>query len=211
MNDSHLPRDASSRAISLPPEFWFMFASLCRANIYNAIEKHLGRGPIAQSKVSQLFSQAPDDHHWVDEVERLVATLHTRMRINIWSITIGEDSKHKGEDGSTWITPEDRYGNSYRMLKYNPPGYTSIRHLGFLLILFSPPSFTILSWKWPLWFWTRNPLKFRGDEQGESKVQPAAAAAIDPRPSIGKTMTAALDVAGPSGSTSVNLLPDYAK
>jgi hypothetical protein len=136
-----------------PPEFWLMFASLRRTDIYNAIEKRLGRGLIAQSKVSQFFSEALGDQHWVDEVERLVATSHAMTQINAWSIASGEDSVHEGRDGYVLITPEEKYGNLCRMFKYNPPGYASIYFEPFIGILLTFPIIFILSRKWPLWPW----------------------------------------------------------
>lgn len=147
MNDPNLLHDAPNKTIPAPPEFWLMFASLRRTDIYNAIEKRLGRGLIAQSKVSQFFSDALGDHHWVDEVERLVATSHARTQINAWSIASGEDSVHEGKDGYTLITPEDKYGDLCGMFKYNPPGYASIRFEYFLVIFFSFPVFALLSRK----------------------------------------------------------------
>ncbi|RFU26795.1 hypothetical protein B7463_g9542, partial [Scytalidium lignicola] len=92
------------------------------AYIYNAIEKRLGRGLIAQNKVSQFFSEALGDYHWVDEVERLVATTYAMTQINAWSIASGEDSVHEGKDGYSLKTPEDEYGDLCGMFKYNPPG-----------------------------------------------------------------------------------------
>lgn len=187
MNDPHLPRDASNQTISPPPEFWLMFASLRRTDIYNAIEKRLGRGLIAQSKVSQFFSEALGDHHWVDEVENLVASLHARMQINAWSIASGEDSVHEGKDGYILITPEDTYGNLCGLFKYNPPGYTSIGFGQFVAILFSFPLFLLLSRKWPLWPWKNefsDPAGIKSQPPGvevlveeEPTLQPAGSAA----------------------------------
>ena len=153
--NAHLPQDAYGNPIKPPPEFWLMYASLLKTDIYNAIEKRLGRGLIAQSKVSQFFSDALGDHHWVDEVERLVATMHARTQINAWSIASGEDSIREGKDGYTLITPKDIYGNLCGMFKYNPPGYVSIRFWPFMATLSSFFVFLLLSRKWPLWpFWS---------------------------------------------------------
>jgi hypothetical protein len=202
MND-HLPTDASNTTVSPPPEFWLMYASLLKTDIYNAIEKRLGRGLIAQSKVSQYFSEALGDHHWVDEVERLVATSHARTQINTWSIAKGEDSIHEGKDGYTLITPEEKYGNLCGMFKYNPPGYASIRFITLIFILLSFPLFLLLSRKWP---WNNG----SEAEEGASEYRQTRGVAREPldpaaaRPEIGETGTGASGVAGPSGLTSAN-------
>ncbi|KAF8861775.1 hypothetical protein BDZ45DRAFT_739940 [Acephala macrosclerotiorum] len=122
INGLNLLKDTSNKTLSAPPEFWLMFASLRRTDVYNTIEKYLGRGLISQSKVSQFFPDASGNYHWVDEVGRLVATSHARTQINAWSIASGEDSVHKGKGGHTLITPEEKYGDFCGMFKYNPPG-----------------------------------------------------------------------------------------
>ena len=153
LNDPDLPRYIANKTISPPADFWLMFASLWRTNIYNAIEKRLGRGLIAQSKVSQFFSDALGDHHWVDEVERLVATSLAMTQINAWSIASGEDFIHEGKDGYTLITPESEVGNLCGKFKFNPPGYASIQNGWFLASLWSFPVFLILSRNWPFISW----------------------------------------------------------
>ena len=153
MNDPDIPPDAEQKLSSLHPEFWFMFASLWRTSIYNAIEKRLGRGLLAQTKVSQFYSEALGDDHWADEVAHLVATLHARTQINAWSIASGEDSIHEGKDGYTLITPEKQVGNLCGKFKFNPPGYVSIKSRWFIACLWSFPILLFLSRKWPLWPW----------------------------------------------------------
>lgn len=63
--------DPELDTITGPPEFILMFASLRRTEIYNMIEKRLGRGLIASNDVSQFYSEALGDHHW-------------SMKWNIW-------------------------------------------------------------------------------------------------------------------------------
>jgi hypothetical protein len=199
MND-RLPRDSSNHTISPPPEFWLMYASLLKTDVYNTIEKRLGRGLIAQSKVSQYFSEALSDHHWVEEVERLVATLHARTQINTWSVATGEDSVHEGKDGYTLITPEAIYGNFCGMFKYNPPGYASIRFIPFIFILLSFPILLFLSRKWP---WS-NALGGTGGEIEPTEVQSSAESNYGTiNPVAGQEVIRAADEAGPSGALSV--------
>jgi hypothetical protein len=205
MND-HLPKDASNNTISPPPEFWLMYASLLKTDIYNAIEKRLGRGLIAQSKVSQYFSEALGDYHWVDEVEQLVATSHARTQINTWSVAKGEDSVHEGKDEYILITPEKIYGNLCGIFKYNPPGYASIRFAPLIFILLSFPTFLLLSRKWR-WPWNTD----SGAHEGAHERPQARGAIQEPsdpvgaRSETGETGTRASDVAGPSGSPSANV------
>jgi hypothetical protein len=203
MND-HLPTDASNKTISPPPEFWLMYASLLKTDIYNAIEKRLGRGLIAQSKVSQYFSEALGDHHWVDEVERLVATLHARTQINTWSIAKGEDSIHEGKDGYILITPEETYGNLCGMFKYNPPGYASIRFIPLIFILLSFPVFLLIGQKWP---WN-NDLEAEEEASKHPQARGAAQEPTDPTAAgseIRQAVEEASDVAGPSGAPLANV------
>ena len=197
MND-HLPKNASNEAISPPPEFWLMYASLLKTDIYNAIEKRLGRSLIAQSKVSQYFSEALGDRHWVDEVQQLVATMHARTQINTWSIAKGEDSKHEGADGYTLITPRDKYGNLCGMFKYNPPGYASIRFTPLICILLSFPPFLVLSRKWP---WSYG-VQAEQEESEHSHAQYSLQDPVSPAAALSGTGERASAVAGPSGSPS---------
>lgn len=203
MND-HLPRDASNKTILPPPEFWLMYASLLKTDIYNSIEKRLGRGLIAQSKVSQYFSEALSDYHWVDEVERLVSTSHARTQINTWSIATGEDSTHEGKDGYTLITPKETYGDLCGMFKYNPPGYASFHLIPFILILFSFPVLLVLSRKWP---WNEGldtgvvRMQAQSDGQGQSGLL------TRPPPETGKIAAKAGDGAETSGLTSAPVPP----
>jgi hypothetical protein len=134
--------------ITGPPEFILMFASLRRTEIYNMIEKRLGRGLIASSNVSQFYSEALGDHHWVNEVEHMVATMHARTQINTWSIATGEDSDLEGKDSYTNITPRETYGDLCGMFKFNPSGYASIHFIPLVAIILSFPIFWILSQKW---------------------------------------------------------------
>lgn len=188
MND-RLPLDASNTTIRPPPDFWLMYASLLKTDIYNAIEKRLGRGLIAQSKVSQYFSDALEDHHWVKEVERFVATSHARTQINAWSIAKGEDSSREGKDRYTLITPKDPYGDLCGMFKYNPPNYASIRFVPFVLILSSFPIFLLLSRDWP---WKTHP------DAEETRLNPPEAESS--RISGSVTTTGAGEIVSSSGS-----------
>jgi len=154
MNNPVIPRDTDNKTISPPPEFWLMYASLWRTNVYNMIEKRLGRALIAQSKVSQFYSDALEDYHWVDEVERLVATSLARTQINAWSIASGEDSVHEGKDGYSLVTPESEVGNLCGKFKYNPPGYASIHYAWLWVSICSFPFFLVLSRKWEEVKWT---------------------------------------------------------
>jgi hypothetical protein len=198
--NANLPKDASNKTISPPPAFWLMYASLLKTDVYNTIEKRLGRGLIAQSKVSQYFSEALGDHHWVEEVERLVATLHARTQINTWSIATGEDSIHEGKDGYTLITPEEIYGNLCGMFKYNPPGYASIHFVPFIFTLLSFPVFLFLSRKWP---WSHG---MRGTEGGSESPDIQTSGEEDLgtiRPNTGEIDTRAADEGSSSATSSV--------
>jgi len=125
-----------------------MYASLLKTDIYNSIEKRLGRALIAQSKVSQYFSEPLDDDHWVQEIERLVATSHARTQIDTWSIASGEDAVHEGKDGYILITSPEVYGDLCGIFKYNPQDYVSLRFVVFCTILGVYPFLWILSWRW---------------------------------------------------------------
>jgi hypothetical protein len=127
-----------------------MYASLLNTDIIDSIAKRLGGALRAQKLVSQYFSPALSDYHWVDEVEGIVATAHARTQINAWSISAGEDSIHEGKDGYTLRTPPKQYGDFCRIFKYNPRGYASI-HLGaFITICCMMPVLFILSCEWIL-------------------------------------------------------------
>jgi hypothetical protein len=143
--NGHIPKDASGNLVETPPEFWLMYASLLKTDVYNSIEKRLGRGLLAQKLVSQYFSQALGDDHWVDEVKNLVATSLARTQINAWSIASGEDSIHEGKDRYMEIT--NGLGNLCGIFKYNPPGYISIHFWPFIWTLTSFFIFWILSLK----------------------------------------------------------------
>jgi len=214
--NGHIPKDASGNLVVTPPEFWLMYASLLKTDIYNSIEKRLGRGLLAQKMVSQYFSEALGDHHWVNEVEHLVATSHARTQINAWSIASGEDSIHEGKDGYTLRTPEEIYGNLCGMFKYNPPGYASIHFIPLILILLTLPSFWLLSLKW-VWI-TQN---FKEEEATGTRRRPLEAGGVgqerptphptDPAATLlrsGKTAKRNSDIAGQSGSSAANVSPD---
>jgi hypothetical protein len=214
--NGHIPKDASGNLVPTPPEFWLMYASLLKTDIYNSIEKRLGRGLLAQSMVSQYFSEALGDHHWVNEVENLVATSYARAQINAWSIASGEDSVHEGKDGYTLRTPEEIYGNLCGMFKYNPPDYASIHSTPFILILLSLPSLWVLSLKWlPIarmiarTFKSEDvvgvghePLEARGIGQEQPTPQPADLAAT--RSETGDTTTGTSDFVGPGGPSALD-------
>ena len=140
--------DPELDTITEPPEFILMFASLRRTEIYNMIEKRLGRGLIATNEVSQFYSEALGDHHWVKEVEHMVATMHARTQINTWSIATGEDSDLEGKDSYTNITPRETYGDLCGMFKFNPSGYASIHFIPLVAIILSFPLFWVFSQKW---------------------------------------------------------------
>jgi hypothetical protein len=212
--DGPIPKDDSKEDMILPPEFWLMFIALRKTNVINAIEKRLGRALIAQSKVSEFFSQPLGDYHWVDEVERFVATLHAMTQINSWSTASGEDSIHEGRDGYTLRTSDPGYGNLCDKFKFRPQGYTSILSIPFWFIVFSLPTFWLLSRKWSsvCWVWrlvrgvlttsnevTTNPglPETHGSSQIASGSTNPAANDSERR----ETSTAAEGVAGPSNST----------
>lgn len=138
---------------SIPPEFWMMYASLLKTDIFDSIIKRLGRALLAQKLVSGYFSEAltPDcrgcDEHWVKEIKNLVATSHARTQINAWSIASGEDSKYRNE-GYDLVTPRETFGNFCENYKFNPTGYASIRFAAFVTIICTLPILFILSWDW---------------------------------------------------------------
>jgi hypothetical protein len=228
--NGHIPKDTSGNLIPTPPEFWLMYASLLKTDIYNSIEKRLGRGLLAQRMVSQYFSEALGDYHWVDEVERLVATLHARTQINAWSVASGEDSVHEGKDGYTLMTPPEKYGNLCGIFKYNPPGYASIHFVPLILVLLSFPVCWLLSMKWVSITgsfkgvfrfinleWVSITKGFKtSDTVGVRPRSPGARGAeeqITPQPTDSTTIkseettTGIGNVAGPSGSFSANVPP----
>ena len=212
--NGHIPKDDSGNLVPTPPDFWLMYASLLKTDMYNSIEKRLGRGLIAQSMVSQYFSEALGDDHWVDEVERLVATSHARTQINAWSIASGEDSLHEGKDGYTLITTE-KYGDLCGIFKYNPPGYASIHFISFILTLASFPLLRILSMK-VVWFtpdyWSSKAIGVESQlevapdvRRGEPAQRPAVLTASGP----GTGTTTGRDiVAGAGGPSSANVAQD---
>jgi hypothetical protein len=147
--DGPMAKDEAGNPVLAPSDFWLMYTSLLKTDIYNSIEKRLGRALIAQKMVSQYFSEGLSDFHWVDEVQNLVRTSHARTQINAWSVASGEDSIHEGKDGYTWRTRNEMiYGTLCGLLKYNPPGYTSFRYAPSWFVLCFFPGLAILSVKW---------------------------------------------------------------
>ncbi|KAE9369935.1 hypothetical protein N431DRAFT_414288 [Stipitochalara longipes BDJ] len=221
--DEPIPKDDSNETIKLPPEFWLMYIALRKTNVYNAIIKRLGRALIAQSKVSVFFSQPLGDYHWVDEVERWVATLHAMTQINSWSTASGEDSIHEGKDGYTLITDPDEFGNLCDKFKFRPQGYASLLSVPFWFIVFSLPTFWVLSRKWSSIRWignsikgvfrrskevgrTSEPMETQGASQEQAVPEPTISAASDSE--TRETSAEAEGVAGPSGSTTTNVRLD---
>jgi hypothetical protein len=207
--------DPELENITGPPDFILMYASLRRTEVYNMIEKRLGRGLIAQSKVSQFYSEGLGSHQWVDEVEHMFATINARTQINTWSIARGEDSNLE-EEGYRLITKKGTYGDLCGMFKYNPPGYTSIHATPFGLVLFSFPLFLFLSRKWPVWPypwpWRKEPPEnavevepeVPGTGAAEQVAKPTDAAT--PTPHTVPTTGQAENDSDPSGSSSAGAI-----
>jgi hypothetical protein len=175
------------------------------------IEKRLGRGLIAQSKVSQFYSEGLGSDQWVDEVERMFATMNARTQINTWSIASGEDSDHE-KDGYRLITDKETYGNLCGMFKYNPPGYTSIHAIPFGLVLSSFVLLLLLSRKWPVWPYPwpwhkglpKNAVEVEAEVPGTGTVEQVTTPAdtADPTPHTVPTTRETENGSGPSGSSS---------
>lgn len=142
--------DDNKENLSIPTEFWFMYASLTSTDIFDTFRKRLGRAFLAQDLVSGYFSEALDDDHWVKEMENLVATAHARTQWNAWSIASGEDSVHEGRDGYFLVTPPDKYGSFCNIYKFRPEGYANIHIIAALFVVLSLPLLLVLSlerWK----------------------------------------------------------------
>jgi hypothetical protein len=141
------PDPDDSKELSIPTEFWFLYASLVSTDIFDSFRKRLGRALLAQDLVSGYFSEALDDDHWVKEMENLVATAHARIQWNAQSIASGEDSVHEGKDGYYLVTPPDEYGNFCNIYKFRPEGYTNIHFAASWVIALSFPILLLLSWE----------------------------------------------------------------
>ncbi|KAH8650856.1 hypothetical protein BGZ60DRAFT_420995 [Tricladium varicosporioides] len=214
--NGHIPKDDAGNLVPTPPEFWLMYASLLKTDVFNSIVKRLGRGLLAQSMVSQYFSEALKDDHWVTEVENLVAISHARTQINAWSIASGEDSVHEGKDGYTELTKnKTRYGDLCGIFKYNPPGYASIHFWPFIIVLFSFPILGILSLEC---FWATRlfetsdvvgvrPQSAAARDAGEERSAPQPDDQTATQPGIATTTTGIHDAPGPSASSSANIPP----
>jgi hypothetical protein len=140
------------------PEFDMLYSSLYKTDMYYSLAKRQGRSLLAQNKVSQYFSAALGDNHWVAEVENWVHTALARTSINTWSIASGEDAVHEGRDGFVQLTNKHNLCGRY---KYNPRGYQSIR-FGYLLLVFLwLPVIWILTWNGnPIRAWLKKPSDF---------------------------------------------------
>lgn len=136
--------------VEIPPEFWFMWVSLLYTDVYDSIFKRQGRSLIAQSLVSEYFSEQLSDDHWVRELDNLVATSHARTQTNAWSIASDEDHAREGEDGYINYTPREKFGDFCGPFKYRPQGYGSIHFAAFLIVCCTLPVLFILALDWSL-------------------------------------------------------------
>lgn len=127
------------------PDFVLLYSSLYKTDIYYSLAKRQGRSLLAQKSVSQYFSAALGDDHWVAEVQNWVWTALARTSINTWSVASGEDSVHEGQDGFTEVTKN--YGNLCGRYKYNPQGYQSLHFWPLMLVVLWLPFIWLLSRK----------------------------------------------------------------
>lgn len=116
--DGASPDDVSPE-IKFSPEFWIMYASLLKTNIFYSLIKRLGRGLLAQKLVAGYVSEGSDGDHWVNEVRNLVETIHARAQINAWNIASGAD---EGEGGYYRASNPDEVGNWCHRYKFFPTG-----------------------------------------------------------------------------------------
>lgn len=159
------------------PEFVFLEAALDRTDIIYSIQKRLGRGLLAQNRVSGYRSETLDRRHWVQEVKNLVEIAHARTQINAWGIGIGENSDL--EEWDNWKCATKDYANLCNMFKYNPSNYNTIKEIPFILIWLVTPFMWILSWDWnsvkKLFTKAPNPPEHRtGQSRSGASPQPVA-------------------------------------
>jgi hypothetical protein len=126
-------------------DFVLLYSSLYKTDIYYSLAKRQGRSLLAQKRVSQYFSAALGDDHWVTEIENWVWTALARTSINAWSVASGEDSIHEGRGGFTEVTKSYDLCGRY---KYNPQGYQSLRFMPLMVVILWLPFLWILSWDW---------------------------------------------------------------
>jgi hypothetical protein len=177
------PDDADPQ-FDMTPELALLYTSLYKTDIFDSIAKRLGRALLAQSLVSQYYSEALSDgsdgrdSQWIQEARNLVKTSLARTQINAWSVASGEDYIHEGRDGYVSVT--EGYGDLCGKFKYNPQEYASINYLASILILLSFPVIWILSWdlkpvkeflKHKLWLLIREQSQQGQSSRGEGPSQ----------------------------------------
>jgi hypothetical protein len=132
----------STTAQDNTPEFVLLYASLYKTDLYYSLAKRQGRSLLAQKLVSQYFSAALGDDHWVAEVQNWVRTALARTSINTWSVASGEDAVHEGKGGFTELTRGFDLCGKYI---YNPRGYQSLRFWYIIMVLLWLPLSLVLS------------------------------------------------------------------
>jgi len=184
--DINSPSDSDD--LDQSPEFALLYASLYQTDIFYSIAKRQGRALLAQKLVSQYFSEALDDYHWIDEMQSLFETALARTQINAWSVASGEDAVHEGRDGYISITKGS--GNLCGMYKYNPQGYQSLHFAVLLIVLVSVPSLWILSMDWNqveqkgnrIWANWRTSQLWKAISKSSNTMADVASSPFQPRP-----------------------------
>jgi hypothetical protein len=142
----------STTAQDNTPEFVLLYSSLYKTDLYYSLAKRQGRSLLAQKLVSQYFSAALGDEHWVAEVQNWVRTALARTSINTWSVASGEDAVHEGKGGFTELTRGYDLCGKYI---YNPRGYQSLRFWYIIMVFLWLPMSLVLSCNGK---WFRRPL-----------------------------------------------------
>ena len=132
--------------VPVTPAYWLMKFSLEMSSIYHSMHWRLGSSLIANSMISQYRSKALNDGHWVSEVQRMFDSTLARAQFDAWSIASGEDSVHEGPDGYVEETPPEA-GNLCNKYKFKSSEHTNINLYAFILLLFTPLIFWVLSRK----------------------------------------------------------------